>query len=526
MSVQNQNNNIYKYGIEYIDNSKIIITIKITTLIAFLILNLFNKYAYASSNVEILNKITSGYHFPTDFVVRTTTRKEDIINILTPYINEIGISVEEFKYFHYNRNQFNANHKLEELIDIYTGVEKEGFSKLSPDKTIFHQIGDNESENFKIVSEDGKSEYIIRYNIFSQKYEIVDDEVNKGTYNIYNPEGGLAKKGAKHFLWDVLPWLLWGNSEEDSTTYEYRLTLSQLGSAIVGGWGYHVGTYTEEGAREGLEFWLQNCRCEHDTSWLASQTPPLDPPFDQPPTNEDITDENKDDTGDQPPPPVADNRYRGFIAGTVGAGSLFTYTANAQNNGRNVLNPGPNTIVANDGSVSIDVNAEFGGYRYTAWGAWDSSDVTGTLPFYPGSALEKGHFVIGRVTTPVEFEHRVNQRSTARYEGRLAGTSFQGGTVGGVISLNANLANRMIGGTVDFTHNGSAWVSGDFLPSSIDIGSSKVTYRGDLSFSSGGGGSLSGMFYGPNAEETGGEWAIWNVPDSIGGADGVFRAKE
>lgn len=242
--------------------------------------------------------------------------------------------------------------------------------------------------------------------------------------------------------------------------------------------------------------------------------------------NEDVTDEDKGDLGDQPPLPVADIRYRGFIAGTVGHGALFTTDARTLDYGKTVLRSGANAIETNDGAVTINVNADFGGYSYTAWGRWEADDVSGTLPFYPGSSLEKGHWVIGRVTSPAEFQHRVDNRSGAHYEGRLAGTSFQGGTVGGVISLDANLANRMMGGTLNFTHNGSAWVNGSLLPTSIDVGSNRVTFRGDLSINGGGEGGLDGIFFGPNAEETGGAWAIWNVPDSIGGADGVFRAKE
>jgi hypothetical protein len=421
------------------------------------------------------------------------------------------------------QNNYNRNNNMPSSISYNEVTNGEKFEKLPFQQSVFHTIGTKNNGDYvyeKYVSTpDGKTEYV-----FATKEENgkkvaykVENLINAGTYNYYGPS-----EGNKHFIYDVIPWLLYGTAPEnegDPTNFLYRFRLLVMAALYTK--ALNDGNFEEYQKIKGEIFaLLDDCSCEGREEWMINPVGTVTPPVIPTPPPVVI------EPPVTPPPPVADIRYRGFIAGTVGAGSLFTYNARTLDYGKTVLRSGTNTIETNDGAVTINVNADFGGYSYTAWGRWEADDVSGTLPFYPGSNLEKGHWVIGRVTSPTEFQHRVDRRSSAHYEGRLAGTSFQGGTVGGVISLDANLANRMIGGTVNFTHNGSSWVNGTFLPTSIDVGSHSVTYDGDLSIQGGGAGNLGGMFFGPNAEETGGAWAIWNVPDSIGGADGVFRAKE
>lgn len=65
------------------------------------------------------------------------------------------------------------------------------------------------------MTKDGHYEVI--YNI--KTGEKVTDPRDIGTYNYYNP----VTNGVMHGLVDVVPWLIWGNSEEDSTTVIERL---------------------------------------------------------------------------------------------------------------------------------------------------------------------------------------------------------------------------------------------------------------------------------------------------------------
>ena len=63
--------------------------------------------------------------------------------------------------------------------------------------------------------------------IYDSNGNLVTDEVNKGTYNFADPKGlkGKLMHGAK----DLLPYLIFGNSEDDPTTMWERITGSYKG---------------------------------------------------------------------------------------------------------------------------------------------------------------------------------------------------------------------------------------------------------------------------------------------------------
>ena len=111
------------------------------------------------------------------------------------------------KEVHYGRNQFMSD--LPQSPEIATecgwddsvGVACHQF--MSPDRT-----------NIKYVSPDGHSEVI-----FDHDGNIVTDSEDYVTYNFVDSR----QDPAGHFYKDILPWLLWGNDEKDSTDMHQRL---------------------------------------------------------------------------------------------------------------------------------------------------------------------------------------------------------------------------------------------------------------------------------------------------------------
>ncbi len=77
-----------------------------------------------------------------------------------------------------------------------------------------HQFTSPDKSNIKFVSPDGKDEVI-----FDKEGRIVTASEDYGTYNFSDP----STDPIGHFYEDVLPWLLWGNDEKDTTNMNQRL---------------------------------------------------------------------------------------------------------------------------------------------------------------------------------------------------------------------------------------------------------------------------------------------------------------
>jgi len=69
--------------------------------------------------------------------------------------------------------------------------------------------GESAKDNVKFMSPNNQYEVIVN-NPGSENAYIVDDPFNEGTYNFGTDQGLL------HFVWDMLPYYRWGNSEADS----------------------------------------------------------------------------------------------------------------------------------------------------------------------------------------------------------------------------------------------------------------------------------------------------------------------
>ena len=77
-----------------------------------------------------------------------------------------------------------------------------------------HQFTSPDKSHAKYVSPDGKDEVI-----FDAQGNIVTAPEDYGTYNFANP----SKDPVGHFYKDVLPWLVWGNDERDTTSMDQRV---------------------------------------------------------------------------------------------------------------------------------------------------------------------------------------------------------------------------------------------------------------------------------------------------------------
>lgn len=119
------------------------------------------------------------------------------------------------KELHYSRNALNdTNYTEQELID--KGYEKE---PSSSDK--FHQNNQiNNESNRKYVIGDWFSSEIVYYS---------DGTINTtpedmGTFNVYSGDNTFLNITV-HGLCDVAPYMIWGNSKDDSTTLVDRIIM-------------------------------------------------------------------------------------------------------------------------------------------------------------------------------------------------------------------------------------------------------------------------------------------------------------
>ncbi len=113
--------------------------------------------------------------------------------------------IDALKKWHHARNQYNQ-------IVSFNYAYKFWDSTVS---AYYHQMGEG-AENFKkFVSPDGHSELV-----FTSCGELVTDPVNIGTYNFSNPQ----EEPVQHFINDMLPYYIWGNSPNDPTNSLERLT--------------------------------------------------------------------------------------------------------------------------------------------------------------------------------------------------------------------------------------------------------------------------------------------------------------
>lgn len=117
---------------------------------------------------------------------------------------------------HYLRNKLNKN-----LPQNEADAERRGWRKLSAKDSSMHQFNKSDGvRNSKWVSPSGHREVVFTGKGENQR--ITTDPRDQGTYNFFDPK----KHPLGHATFDVLPYVFWGNSADDSTTIITRLVKS------------------------------------------------------------------------------------------------------------------------------------------------------------------------------------------------------------------------------------------------------------------------------------------------------------
>jgi hypothetical protein len=120
-----------------------------------------------------------------------------------------------FRMLHYNRNVFNnSNYTEEELI-------KNKYKPELEDSDKFHQNNQLDGErNRKYVIGDWFSSELVYYSDGT----INNTPEDMGTFNVYSGDNS-ALNIIVHGFFDVVPYMIWGNSSEDSTTIVDRIIM-------------------------------------------------------------------------------------------------------------------------------------------------------------------------------------------------------------------------------------------------------------------------------------------------------------
>ncbi|MCF0242910.1 MAG: RHS repeat-associated core domain-containing protein, partial [Treponema sp.] len=139
-----------------------------------------------------------------------------LASAVVSYIKNNMPSKEE----HFNRNDNQKNFSYNRVEDALAS----GFTKLGTQTGENPENLDNCHENGKgSPSPSGNDKYTMSDGkngsfelVYDSNGDLVTDEVNKGTYNFADPVGPKGK--LEHGVKDLLPYLLYGNSEDDPTT--------------------------------------------------------------------------------------------------------------------------------------------------------------------------------------------------------------------------------------------------------------------------------------------------------------------
>jgi len=175
------------------------------------------------------------------------------------------------------------------------------------------------------------------------------------------------------------------------------------------------------------------------------------------------------------------------------------------------------TIKDIDAVPSYVATAGDDGYDYLAWGAW-SAEQTGTPN---AKVMEGSHWIAGTMTQTVDMP----RSGTASYVGQVHGTAYEGNALhalNGTSQLTADFGAGSIGGQLDvhYANRGTAYATSHLTGVSI----SGNQFGGSLTGADNSG-NIQGAFFGPNAAEVGGNWAI-NKNGGASQATGVFTGKK
>jgi len=129
----------------------------------------------------------------------------DPVNLVDPY-GYWGLPVfTPTRFFirelHWRRNMANNDYENEADANANWG------DPLPTWQSTTHQIGKGNENNVKYVSPDGRHEAVY------WNGKLVTDPLNRGTFNVFGPDNTVG-----HGVFDVVPWILWGNSQDDPSS--------------------------------------------------------------------------------------------------------------------------------------------------------------------------------------------------------------------------------------------------------------------------------------------------------------------
>ncbi len=113
---------------------------------------------------------------------------------------------------HWNRNSLNQQYENEADARLNWG------NPLPKWQSTTHQIGAGNEHNVKYVSPDGRHEAVYKNG------KLVTDPLNQGTFNVFGPD-----KAVRHGVFDVIPWILWGNTPGDPSSPAGRINTLREG---------------------------------------------------------------------------------------------------------------------------------------------------------------------------------------------------------------------------------------------------------------------------------------------------------
>lgn len=119
------------------------------------------------------------------------------------------------RFIHYKRNW----HQRKETLIILDGALQRGFVKVVETNDNYHEMGRGDPDpklNDKYTKRKGLGSCEL---VYDANDLLVTDSINMGTFNFFDPD----RFPIAHIIFDVFPYILWGNSKTDPTTIYERL---------------------------------------------------------------------------------------------------------------------------------------------------------------------------------------------------------------------------------------------------------------------------------------------------------------
>ncbi len=111
--------------------------------------------------------------------------------------------------WHYERNSLNGNNQPSNESDV---AKSPDWVHLPPSQSVWHDFWGQHNSKY-VSSNGGHCEAV-----YGQNGKVVTDPSNMASYNYYGPSNALG-----HTIYDVLPYLVLGNTHDDRTTLLDRL---------------------------------------------------------------------------------------------------------------------------------------------------------------------------------------------------------------------------------------------------------------------------------------------------------------